>query len=257
MKLLALETATEACSAALFIDGALSERYEVAPRRHAELILPMIEDLLAEAQISLGGLDAIAFGRGPGAFTGVRIATGIVQGLAFGADLPVVPVSTLAALALGALSELPADATVSERGVLAAIDARMGEVYWGAYVATADSTIGLGVRQLGSELVLAPEMVTLPAEVASAAIDWREAGSGWQAWGEALRQGLQGQLAGRLLDGGAERLPRAGEVVRLGAVGLVAGAAVPAEQALPVYLRNEVAWTRPGDSQQAGKRQSG
>ncbi len=257
MKLLALETATEACSAALFIDGALSERYEVAPRRHAELILPMIEALLAEAQLSLGGLDAIAFGRGPGAFTGVRIATGIVQGLAFGADLPVVPVSTLAALALGALSELPADATASERGVLAALDARMGEVYWGAYVATADTTIGQGVRLLGSEQVLAPEAVSLPAEVASAAVYWLEAGSGWQVRGEALRQGLQGQLAGRLMDGGAERLPRAGEVARLGALGLAAGEAVVAEQALPVYLRNQVAWARPGDTQHPAGRQTG
>ena len=102
MKLLALDTATEACSAAVWADGAVLERYEWAPRRHATLILPMIESVLAEAGLSVTQLDAIAVGRGPGAFTGVRIAVGIAQGIAFAADLPVAPVSTLAALALGA-----------------------------------------------------------------------------------------------------------------------------------------------------------
>ena len=106
MKLLALDTATEACSAAVWVDGAVLERYELAPRRHAALILPMIEAVLAEAGLSPPQLDAIAFGRGPGAFTGVRIAVGIVQGIAFAADLPVIPISTLAALALGAEQEL-------------------------------------------------------------------------------------------------------------------------------------------------------
>lgn len=101
MKLLALDTATEACSAAVWVDGAVWERYELAPRRHAALILPMIESVLAEAGLSPKQLDVVAFGRGPGAFTGVRIAVGIAQGIAFAADLPVVPVSTLAALALG------------------------------------------------------------------------------------------------------------------------------------------------------------
>ena len=105
MKLLALDTATEACSAAVWVDGAVLERYERAPRRHAALILPMIEAVLAEANLTPLQLDAIAFGRGPGAFTGVRIAIGIAQGIAFAADLPVVPISTLAALALGAAQE--------------------------------------------------------------------------------------------------------------------------------------------------------
>ena len=105
MKLLALETATEACSAAVWIDGVVFERYELAPRRHAALILPMIEAVLAEAGLTIHQLDALAVGRGPGAFTGVRIAMGIIQGMAFASDLPVAPVSTLAALALGTARE--------------------------------------------------------------------------------------------------------------------------------------------------------
>lgn len=105
MKLLALDTATEACSAAVWVDGAVLERYELAPRRHATLILPMIAAVLAEAGLSATQLDAIAFGCGPGAFTGVRIAVGVAQGIAFAADLPVAPISTLASLAIGAARE--------------------------------------------------------------------------------------------------------------------------------------------------------
>ena len=123
MKLLALDTATEACSAAVLADGEVLERYELAPRRHAALILPMIESVLAEAGLEISQLDAIAVGRGPGAFTGVRIAIGIAQGIAFAADLPVALVSTLAALALGTARDTGATR------IAAALDARMGEIY--------------------------------------------------------------------------------------------------------------------------------
>jgi tRNA threonylcarbamoyladenosine biosynthesis protein TsaB len=108
MKLLAIDTATEACSAALACDDDIIERYEVAPRRHAELILPMVQSLLDEAQFGIDAIDAVAFGRGPGAFTGLRIAAGIAQGIAWAVDKPVVPVSTLAAMALGASREFDA-----------------------------------------------------------------------------------------------------------------------------------------------------
>src|SRR5688572_20199128 len=125
MKLLALETATDACSAALWIDGAILGRYRLAPREHARLILPMCEELLAEAGIELAQLDGIGVGRGPGSFTGVRIACSAAQGLAYALDIPVSPVSTLAALAQGTMEEWDA------RCVLSALDARMGEIYFG------------------------------------------------------------------------------------------------------------------------------
>ena len=217
MKLLALDTATEACSAAVLADGDVLERYELAPRRHAALILPMIEDVLAEAGLTVTQLDAIAVGRGPGAFTGVRIAVGIAQGIAFAADLPVVPVSTLAALALGVVRETGATR------VAAALDARMGEIYWGTY-----SVVGGTVELLGEERVCAPETVTvLPGE-------WFGAGSGWSAHAAVLTQRLA------VGDWQGERYPRAGDVARLAADPRRRGEWVAADRALPVYLRNEV-----------------
>jgi len=152
MKLLALDTATDACSAAVWVDGVVHERYELAPRRHAALILPMIEAVLAEVGLRPAQLDAVAFGRGPGAFTGVRIAVGIAQGIAFAADLPVVPVSTLAAVALGVGRE------TGYARLAVALDARMSEVYWGTYAVTADDA-----ELLGEERVCAPAAVTAPA----------------------------------------------------------------------------------------------
>ena len=217
MKLLALDTATEACSAAVWVDGNVLERYELAPRRHAVLILPMIEALLAEAGLSAGQLDAIAVGRGPGAFTGVRIAMGIAQGIAFAADRPVAPVSTLAALALGA-----ARATGAVR-IAAALDARMGEVYWGLYAVNSYEA-----ELLGEERVCAPEAVAAPSGA------WFGAGSGWAVYAEALAQ--------RLTVSGwrGDCYPRAGDIARLAAAPSQRGAWVVAEQALPVYLRDRV-----------------
>ena len=222
MKLLAIDTSTEACSAALYVAGDIRERFQIAPREHAALILPMIDELLAEAGLSLSRLDALAFGRGPGSFTGVRIATGVVQGLAFGAELPVVPVSSLAALAQGVYREH------NHPDVLAAIDARMGEVYWAAYRLDNSSHVALH----GDELVCKPEKVPLPA------IDtWIGAGSGWQAHSERLQQRLNGTIIGWLPDS----YPHARDVAALGVVGVERGLAVTAEQALPVYLRDNVA----------------
>lgn len=218
---LAIDTATEACSAALMVAGEIAERYEIAPRRHAELILPMIDALLAEAGIALDRIDVLGFGRGPGAFTGVRIAAGVAQGIAFGAELPVVPVSTLAALAQGAVR------TGGHARVLAAIDARMREVYWGAYQA---DEAGL-MRLQGAECVSPPAEVPLPPEG-----KWFGVGTGWDAYGDALRARLDGRVNGS--DGRC--WPRARDVAMLAAAGYVAGEAVTADEALPVYLRDRV-----------------
>lgn len=220
--IIAIETATEACSAALSVDGRIFERSEIAPRRHAELILPMIESLLAEAGLARAQLDGIAVGRGPGAFTGVRLAIAVAQGLALALDIPVVPVSSLAALAQDA-----PDAGVA---ILAVIDARMGEVYAGAFRRGAD---GL-VEAVNEETVGQANALTLPQSP-----QWNVVGSGWDAYREALASRLPASPA--FADGA--RYPQARAVAQLAAPQFAAGLGVPAEQALPVYLRDKVALT--------------
>ena len=224
MKILALESSTEACSVALWIDGEARERHEIAPRRHAQLLLPWAEALLAEAGLSPRQLDGLAFGRGPGSFTGVRIVTGVVQGIAFGADLPVAPVSTLAAMALGAME------AGAER-VAAAIDARMNEIYWGCYQ-VADGGLP---RPLVEERVVAAEHAPIPDGE-----PWQGIGSGWSAFGGLLTPRFEGRLTAS--DG--ECFPRARHAASLGAAELAAGRGVEAEMALPVYLRDQVAWQK-------------
>lgn len=220
-KILAIETATESCSAALLLDGAITVRERIAPREHATLILRMCDELLGEAGLKPVDLDAVAFGRGPGSFTGVRIATGVIQGIAFAADLPVAPVSSLAALAQGAMRQDGA------QRVLAAIDARMGEVYWAAFGASE----GL-VEPLSSEVVVAPEQVTIPPGG-----DWVGVGSGWGTYREILMERGEGRISGVQ----SERFPLAQDVAVLAARALERGETVAAEQALPVYLRDNVA----------------
>lgn len=219
--LLAIETATEACSAALIHQGVTAERYQVAPRQHAQLIMPMIDELVAEADITLPQLDAIVFSRGPGSFTGVRIGAALVQGLAFAAALPVIPISTLAALAQGAAGEQ----------VIAAIDARMQEIYWCAY---ARNEKGL-VRPLIDEQLVAPARFDPPEEGAA----WCGVGSGWASYEELLRQ----PLAKRLIDVDGTALPRASALLLLGEERWHAKAWVPASEALPRYLRDQVVQT--------------
>ncbi|MCU7797448.1 MAG: tRNA (adenosine(37)-N6)-threonylcarbamoyltransferase complex dimerization subunit type 1 TsaB [Candidatus Thiodiazotropha sp. (ex Semelilucina semeliformis)] len=222
MKLLAIETATEACSAALLIDDETHLRYEVKPRGHSELLLSMMDDLLAEAELTPSQLDAMAFGRGPGSFTGVRIATGVVQGAAFAAGLPVVPVSTLAALAQRAFREK------GERHLLPSYDARMGELYWAAYKVGEDELVRLVIE----EEVATAERVSLPIDG-----EWYGIGSGWTAGAEILEKRLQGVLLGYQ----AQMLCSAREIALLAAADFDRGLAVSAENALPVYLRNQVA----------------
>ncbi|WP_213876960.1 tRNA (adenosine(37)-N6)-threonylcarbamoyltransferase complex dimerization subunit type 1 TsaB [Pseudomonas sp. dw_358] len=216
--LLALDTATEACSVALLNDGKVLSHYEVIPRLHAQKLLPMIQQLLSEAGIALSAVDAIGFGRGPGAFTGVRIAIGVVQGLAFALDRPVLPVSNLALLAQRAWREHGASQ------VAAAIDARMDEVYWGCYTEQAGE-----MCLAGDEAVLAPESVVLPGEAGG---DWFGAGTGW---------GYADRLAVEASAMDAGMLPHALDLLTLAQFAWARGEGLAADLAQPVYLRDKVA----------------
>src|SRR5262249_18122037 len=207
MKILALDTATENCSAAILTDAGVSAREERLARGHAERILAMVSEVLGEAGISLAQLTALAFGRGPGAFTGVRLAASISQGLAFGAALPVVPVSDLRALAQRVFSAAP-----DARAVLVCNDARMQEVYWGAFERGPD---GLALAVQG-EGVGPAATVTVPPAWKGIAV--QGAGSGFAAYSE-LEVKLGG-LGGRVW---GELLPRALEIARLAAAELLAG----------------------------------
>lgn len=223
MKLLAFELSTEACSVALWRDGEVVERFEIAPRRHAELALPWAEALLAEAGVARTQLDAIAVGRGPGAFTGVRLGVAIAQGIALALDVPVLPVSTLLALA--------ARAPASARRVVAAIDARMGEVYLGAF---AREDGGDAWRALQAEAVGVPGAIPLPEGVG-----WSGVGTGFDAVDGALRA----RLGERLAQVDATALPHASDVARIGAMMFARGEAVAPERLEPAYLRDNVALT--------------
>lgn len=220
MKLLAIETATEACSVAVHVDGAVIERFEVAPRRHAGLTLPWAGELLAEAGISRRQLDAVAISRGPGAFTGVRLAIAIAQGIALAIDRPLLAVSTLQALALRA----PA----GQSQVLAAIDARMGEVYAGRFACVDGQWQAIDVEQ-----VMPPQALALEGQ------GWFGVGTGFAAVDGALVQAAGAALAG--FD--ADALPHAADVANLAVAAWARGEAIAPELVEPAYLRNNVALT--------------
>lgn len=253
MRILAIETATEACSAALYVgnqsvawtkavgrvqdpghadalpelqldvnDQYISE-YEICPREHAVKILPMVQRLLSQAEISLSQLDAIAFGCGPGAFTGVRIATAVAQGLAYGAHRPLIPISTLAALARGACRQHAAD------HVAVAIDARLQQVYWGSYACMPDGDMALCLP----ERVCAPEQVELP----SIETTWWAAGSGFSAYADTLRKILASH---RMSFEQVTSFPHAEDVAYLARFALSKGKICDPMHAIPVYLRDEV-----------------
>lgn len=222
MNLLAIETSTESCSVALNHNGELISRSEIAPRRHAELLLPMCEDVLAEAGVSRRQLDAIAVGRGPGAFTGVRLAISAAQGIALALDLPVIPISSLAALAC--------DAPHDGNRILAVIDARMGEVYAGVFRPDRE---GL-VEATATESVGSAEMLRF-----SSGAPWNVIGSGWETYADVIRLRLGTSPA--WAEG--KRYPQATAIARLAAREFAAGQSLAPELALPVYLRDKVALT--------------
>ena len=217
MRVLALETSTEYCSVALWQDGAVVERCELVGQKHSELLIAMLDALLKEAGVKIAQLDGIAFGIGPGSFTGVRIACGAAQGLAFGASLPVAGVCTLQALA---------EASGKPR-VIAALDARMGEIYHAAYERRDDSWVAASEPRLCK-----PEDAPLVAGGS-----WLGAGSGFAMYGAALNERYAGQLQG--VDGAA--VPQAAAIATLGAAQFAQGLGKDAAEALPLYLRDKVA----------------
>lgn len=225
LKILAVDTATEACSAALLVGDKLFSRWEEAPRDHTRKILPMVQAVLEDAGISLSDLDAIAFGRGPGSFTGVRIGISVAQGLAFGAGVPLIGISTLAAMAQGAYRLDGAEQ------VLTAIDARMNEVYFGRH-----ELIDGRMQLVGDEVVSDPvALVDARGKLAGRVTC---VGTGFETYGETL-SGLADELAVSQV-----RFPAAEDMLPLARAAWLAGEAVPVEQATPVYLRDKVTWKK-------------
>lgn len=225
-RILALDTATEACSAALLNQQQIDARFEIAPRDHTQRILPLVQALLQAQQLELTALDALAFGRGPGSFTGVRIGIGIAQGLALGANLPMIGVSSLATMAQGAWR------LTGATRVLAAIDARMGEVYWAEYQRDAQGEW----QGAETEAVLKPEAAQ--ARIAQLNGEWATVGTGWQAYPDLYT------TSGAQLITTDITLPAAEDMLPLAHSAWLRGETVAVEHAEPVYLRNEVAWKK-------------
>jgi tRNA threonylcarbamoyladenosine biosynthesis protein TsaB len=219
INLLAIDTATEQCSVALVHHGVMLQRGVQTPRGHADLVLPMVQELMAEAGLGFSQLDAIAFGRGPGAFTGVRIAIGVAQGLAYAADLPLLPISNLAAVAQQGVA-----AAQSGAQLLVCMDARMGEVYSGVFVVGDDQL----VRARAPEQVCPPERVeAAPAELVMGL------GTGFRAY--PILQQRYAQLALQV-----DALPHAAQIAQLALRDWRDGVRVSAADAAPVYLRDQV-----------------
>ncbi len=238
MKIISIETSTEACSAALHIDNDVIDRFEIAPGKHSQLILPMIESLLNEAHITLSQLDVIAFSCGPGSFTGLRIASGVIQGIAFGADLPVAPVSTLATLAQYAYEEKKQD------NILAALDARMNEVYWGIFQFDSKGEL----HKIDQEIVCLPRLITKP-KAALLTTPWFGVGPGWTTYSSELHNVLRAKTPstqGMKVDWEINVYPRARYVATLAQRALLQGNVVAPEHAIPVYLRDDVAKKKAG-----------
>jgi len=228
MKLLAIDTATEALSVALHESTVVASRFEVIGRGHAERVLPMVHEVLAEAGWSLASLDALAVGRGPGAFTGVRIAISTVQGLAFGLNRPVLAISDLAAVAFGALRRARAD-SLAATSALACLDARMGEVYAALAHRRADGGVELAWEALRSPMAV-------HVDAASTCVG---AGHGFVAHGDLLP--TVPSLAAVYRD----LLPDAADIAELAALDWRRGLAITPSELQPVYLRDDVA-TRSG-----------
>ncbi len=222
--LLAIDTSTHACSVAIAFKDTVEQEFSDEPRSHTRLLLPMVDQVLAAAGCELSQLDAIAYGAGPGSFTGLRIGMGVVQGLAFGANVPVIPVSTLQVMAQGAVRKF------NLRGgetLLPALDARMEEIYWGVYRAKAG-----GAEEVVPDALTAPEKVA--AELQGSGIDVG-VGEGWQ---------YADQFPVKAVRTDSGLVPEARDVAVVAQSLLQSGKAVPVEQARLRYLRDKVSWKK-------------
>ena len=224
--LLALDASSSACSCAVWHKGEVTSRFALTPREHTRRLMPMIDEVLAEAGLNSADLDALAYGRGPGSFTGLRIAAGVAQGLAFGLDRPLIGVSTLEALALAAHRQYHL------RYVIPALDARMNEIYVAAYRCQ-DGRLS----RVLEEAVMPPERLRLPS--AHQEVEWYGVGSGWTLW-ESMPTLVQAALSQRL----PEMQPDAADMVRLAVDLFEAGEGLAAHEVVPIYLRDQVAWQK-------------
>lgn len=222
MNILAIDTATEACSVALYSNGDCQEIFEVIPRQHTERVLPMVDQLLKVADLQLSQLSAVAFNCGPGSFTGVRVGTSVAQGLAFSHDLPIIPVSSLAALAQLAFRE------ENKQHVLSMIDARMNELYWGCY------KLDAGIMKLAGK-----EQVT-GVDKLQADGGWHCQGSGFDTFQLELKQLKHVNISSFT----HECFPHAQDVAILASDLYKQGKMVSSEQAVPTYIRDEVTWKK-------------
>lgn len=226
-RILAIDTATEACSVAIYNQGETLAHFELCAREHTQRILPMVQQILAEAGLSLTQLDALAFGRGPGSFTGVRIGIGMAQGLSLGAELPLLPVSTLQTMAQGAYRLTGAD------NVLAAIDARMGEVYWGEFSRNAQ---GVWSGEETEKVIKPEQLMACAAELSGR---FATVGTGWETYPHLLGESPVAELFdGKML------LPHAEDMLPLALQLWENGIRVNPDDAEPTYLRNEVTWKK-------------
>lgn len=224
--ILALDSSTDACSVALYADGRLNARFELAAKSHTQRLLPMVDELLLSNNLKLRDLDAIAFGRGPGSFTGLRICMGIVQGLAFGAQLPVIPVSTLEAMAVGYYRANPGVSLP----VLVSLDARMDEVYWGLFARADDSVLALS-----DEFVMKPELLLEQVIIQSLVGQFVAVGPGWHY------PAMQSLATSTVV---LYAHPQAEDIALIAAQVLAAGGAIDVLDAQPVYLRDTISWQK-------------
>lgn len=226
-RILAFDTSCESCSVALLVDGDVFSDHQHVPRQHTKLLLPMIDGVLAQAALTVKDLDAVAFGVGPGSFTGLRITAGVAQGLGLGANKPLLPISTLATLAEQAYQKWGVER------VFAGLDARMNELYWAAYQRSAEGWYALTLEQVSG-----PDLIDIP-EVEELQHEWVGIGPAWK-----YQTLLPELITAPVIKIDADSEPQALAMLALAEIALAQGKTIGADEVLPTYLRDNVAWEK-------------